>query len=62
MNVANVPWIVAETYPIEAFWETQILEGGGVVAVARGYSQREAKERAMTIVGAVNREKGYCAA
>lgn len=48
-------WKVAETYPIEGFYQTQILEGGEVACIATGYNRSGAAKRAAMIVEAVNR-------
>ena len=46
-------WIVAETYPIEGFWQTQIvLRGAEVVATTAGRTEKQSRERAERIVAA----------
>lgn len=40
------PWLVAETYPVEGFWETQIVVNAEVVAVAKGRNRAESRKRA----------------
>ena len=57
MTMRNA-WRVAETYPIEGFWETQIVVNGEVVAIAKGRSQAESKKRAESLACFWNKSAG----
>lgn len=58
--MAEIPerWIRAETYPIEGFWSTQILDRRAeVVCIANGHTEKQSIERALRIVAAEARIK-----